>query len=104
MDAGLQLGEGLGELEIRRGVVNRVGRSEQDQRFDRAGIDVRLERGEIAEALGFGLHGEQRLAFADVAERDVDRKGEKVDGGGLARTGENQRLAGVFLEILDERR
>ncbi len=103
VDAGFHLGQRLGEIEIGRGVVNRIGWREQDERVDQAGIDVLDQRGEVAEALVFRLHGQQRLAFAEVAERLVDGEREPLHVRRLARTGEHERLAGVALQIGGQR-
>ena len=58
--------------------------------------------GDGAESLGFGLDDGERLAFPDVAEGDVDRQREVMNGGGLAGTCENQGLVAAGLEIGDE--
>ena len=103
VDAGCEFCQRGGKIEVGGGVVDRVGRGGDDQRVDRAGVDVLLEIGEGAFAGGFRLQGEERLAFADVAEGEVDREGEVVDGCRLAGSGEDHRAALVGLEVGDER-
>ena len=102
VDAGFEFCQRGGEIEVGGGVVDWVGRGGDDQRVDRARVDVLLEIGEGAFAGGFRLQRDERFAFADVAEGEVDREGEVVDGGRLAGSGEDHRAAIVGLEIGDE--
>ena len=103
MDHGLRLGERLTELEIGRGIEQRIGRGEQDEGFDRTGFEVSLEGSQIAEALGVGADVAERLAFADVPEFRVDRMNHGVDFLREPRSGENQRLSFKGQEVIDHR-
>src|SRR5690606_28850617 len=73
VDADLGLGERPGEVQVGRRVENGVRRGEEEQRVDRAVVEVLDQCPDVTEAFRFGGKSGQRLAFADVAELPVDR-------------------------------
>ena len=89
MDACLEFGKRLGDFQISRCVVNRVGWGENDQSINHCGVDIRLESCQITEALRPRLHGGERLTFADISERQIDRKGQLMDLQRLPRSRKN---------------
>ena len=102
VDADLQLRKGFGELQIRRCVEDRIRGREQHQRVDDTRVDVGLERREIPQSLSLRLHGEQRLAFADVTQREVDLMGDQMHRQRLARAGQHHGFPGMRFQIGDE--
>ena len=103
VDHGLRLREGLAELEISRGIEERIGRGEQDECFDGADLKVVLERYQAAEALGVGADVAEGLVFADAAELVVDGCDESLEGFWHARAGEHEGFLLRSLQVIDHR-
>ncbi|NBQ15490.1 MAG: hypothetical protein EBU31_13010, partial [Proteobacteria bacterium] len=98
---GLGLGHRGGEAEV-GGRIEHGVRAEHHQRVDGA----RVERGrhllDAGDALlGVGAGGLDGAAVR--AELGVDGGSHGVRGGGLARTGDHERLAAGLLQVVDER-
>ena len=102
VNAGLSFGESLGKFQISRCVVNRVRWCEENDGFNFEIIQIRSERGNVAETFVYCLISVEAFAFTDISKSDVDRKREMFDRFRLTRSSKNRRLCGTASEIFCE--
>ena len=93
------LGHGLlqaAPLEISRRVIGGIA-AEDDEGLDRTTLDGGGEGGNRGGTAGADFDEIDRLA--DVAEGGIQRVDDRVDRGGLVRTGDDDALAGMITQI-----